>query len=335
MVNRNITRFVQLGLCAMLGLSAQLLAERPYFNDLRAPENEADVKAIQDALMNNLQQARDATVHVLLEEGSGSGVIISEDGLVLSAAHVTGGVDQKLKIQLEDGREYEAVSLGLNSENDASMLQIVSDEKFPFVKLEGKVEDYRPQSQLGDWVFAIGHSGGFDKERGAVVRLGRIVRVAKDTVGSDCVLIGGDSGGPLFDINGELIGIHSRVGRLGSQNMHVPVQAFYKSWDQMKAGEFLGDGPFAKKSKPGSGFMGVAVAETKSGLEITAVEPKCAADIAGLKKLDILLELGGKPVATKKALQDELKKLSAGDRVMVKYSRGDKVTEVEMELKEK
>ena len=89
--------------------------------------------------------------------------------------------------------------------------------------------DRGDSASLGDWVYALGHSGGFEKERGVGVRIGRLVRMAEQTINSDCNLIGGDSGGPLFNMKGQLIGIHSRVGASLEQNMHVPLREFLKN----------------------------------------------------------------------------------------------------------
>ncbi|MEI8180941.1 cation diffusion facilitator family transporter, partial [Aestuariivirga sp.] len=122
-----------------------------------------------------------------------------------------------------------AVSLGVVADCDAAMIQITDKEKFPFVGIERN-----DSTRLGDWVFSLGHSGGFDLERGSVVRLGRLVGIKENTFQSDCTLIGGDSGGPLFNLQGQLIGIHSRVGTNLPMNMHVPMSVFLKHWDGLQ-----------------------------------------------------------------------------------------------------
>jgi len=201
-------------------LSVSACADRPIYNDKKIPGVE-DLMQIEKSLKANLAKARAATVCIQIGQGSGSGVIISEDGLILSAAHVSTGVGKEMKIVMEDGTEYNVISLGLDSETDASMLQITDEGKYPFVEFEpGKTQ----------WVFSLGHSGGYDKDRGSVVRLGRIVRIADRTIQSDCKLIGGDSGGPLFDMNGMLVGIHSRVGEVLDVNMHVPLHVYHGNY---------------------------------------------------------------------------------------------------------
>ena len=201
--------------------------ERLYFNDLKAPESIEDLENIQNALQAVLCNARAATVCLELGEemGSGSGVIVSADGLILTAAHVSGGVDRTIEAVMEDGTRYPVRTLGLLSNTDAAMAKIEGEGPFPFVEI-----DRENRSVLGDWVMALGHAGGFDQERGLVVRLGRIVKLAQYTIQTDGTLIGGDSGGPLFDLHGRLIGIHSRVGQEKAENRHVMIDEFLNNW---------------------------------------------------------------------------------------------------------
>jgi len=220
-------------------------ADRLPINDKPAPENHEDLLAIQNAITHTLPRASAATVAIEIPNGSGSGVIVSPDGLILTAAHVSGIPGKKIQVIMQDGKRLNAVTLGLDSESDAAMARITDPGTWPFVDI-----DKSASTQLGDWVFSLGHSGGFDKERGLVMRAGRIVRIAAQSIQSDCILIGGDSGGPLFDLNGRLIAIHSRVGPQLVVNMHVGIKVFQEKWDALLNSEFLGDGPFAKKPEP-------------------------------------------------------------------------------------
>ena len=154
---------------------------RSYVNDKKAPEGRKDLETIQKALANSLAKTRAATVCIEIQDGSGSGVIVSEDGLILTAAHVATGVKKKVTVIREDGTKLKAETLGLVAENDAAMIKITEKGKYPFVEI-----DRTSTTRLGDWVFALGHSGGFDKERGLVTRLGRLVRIANATMQSDC-----------------------------------------------------------------------------------------------------------------------------------------------------
>jgi serine protease Do len=309
--------------CLLLAFSpwhALTADERPYINDKKAPENRKDLDAIQSALAKALPNARAATVCIEMGEGSGTGVIVSADGLILTAAHVSSGVNKKATVVLEDGTKLKAETLGLVADTDAAMMRIVEKGTWPFVEL-----DRTDSTRLGDWVFALGHSGGFDKNRGSVVRIGRLVRMANSTFQSDCILIGGDSGGPLFDLTGKLVGIHSRVGQQLQMNMHVPMSEFVKNWDAMRKSEFIGEGPFAAKPVKGNGFLGLATdARPGGGLVVTKVGNKSPAEEAGVKEGDVLLKLNGTALEKREQLQELLKEMSAGDEVALELERDGK-----------
>lgn len=317
-----------LAFLAWLAVSA---AGRPYVNDKKAPENRKDLEVIQDQLIKSLPRARAATVCIQLGEGSGSGVIVSADGLVLTAAHVITGVGKKMTLVREDGTELKAVSLGLVADSDAAMVQITDEGVYPFVEI-----DHEESTRLGDWVFSLGHSGGFDKERGSVVRLGRLVRIANRTFQSDCLIIGGDSGGPLFDLEGRLVGIHSRVGQQLQVNMHVPMKVFDEHWDGMKSSEFIGEGPFAKKPVKGNGYLGLATdSRPEGGLRVSKVGNKGPAQEAGVKEGDVILKMNGIELNAREELRELLKEMSAGDEVILELERGGKPKTLTLNLGER
>jgi len=318
--------------CALaFGVPGAANGGRLYVNDQEAPKTLRDLQAIQKALTSSLPRARKATVGVDLGEGAGSGVIVSKDGLILTAAHVAGGVDKEVTIILEGGKRVKARTLGLNSETDCAMMKIEEGGPYPFVEI-----DRANTAKLGDWVYSLGHSGGYDKNRGVVVRLGRIVKISDSTMNSDCTLIGGDSGGPLFDLQGRLIGIHSRVGGWKQQNMHVPMREFMRNWDDLLAGKFAGDGPFAKRPKPGTGFLGVGTEDRKGGgVRVKKVGRESPAETAQILPGDVLTELNGKPIKNKAGFKKMLAEMAAGDQVKLKVLRNGKELEIETKLDER
>ncbi len=315
----------QLLLCvlALLPWCAFAAEGRLYVNDKKAPDSQKDLDAIQGALERALPTARAATVCIELDGGSGSGVIVSAEGLVLTAAHVSSGVKKKVTVVMEDGTRLKAETLGLVADSDAAMLQITEKGTYPFVEI-----DRKETTRLGDWVFSLGHSGGFDKERGSVVRLGRLVRIADSTFQSDCMLIGGDSGGPLFDLAGKMIAIHSRVGAQLQANMHVPMSVYLENWEGMLKAEFIGEGPFAQLPVKGNGFLGLATeARAEGGLRVTKVGSKSPAEEAGIKDGDVIFKMNGTDLKTREQLQELLKEMSAGDELTLETERkGEKKT---------
>jgi len=300
-------------------------------NTKKAPESRGDLDAMQAALLAAIPRAQAATVCIDLGDGSGSGVIINAEGLVMTAAHVSTGVGKDVTVILPDGTKLEAETLGLDSETDAALLRITEKppegKPFPFVEIN-RADD----TKLGDWVFSLGHSGGFDKDRGAVARIGRLVRVANNTIQTDGALIGGDSGGPLFDMDGRLIGIHSRVGMVVGVNMHVPVKVFTDQWERMLNSEFIGEGPFAKKPEIGKGFLGVATKDVEGGIEVTKVGKKSPAEGAGIKEGDLLRTLNGEKLDSRKKLQSILAELAEGDKLAFEINRDGKDKTVNLKL---
>lgn len=300
-------------------------------NDKKAPESPGDIKAIQSALLAAIPKAQTATVCIDLGDGSGSGVIVSEDGLVMTAAHVSTGVGKDVTVIMGDGTKLKAETRGLDSETDAALIQIIEKlpdgKPYPFVEIN-KADD----TKLGDWVFSLGHSGGFDKARGAVSRIGRLVRVANTTLQTDGALIGGDSGGPLFDMEGRLIGIHSRVGAVVGVNMHVPVKVFTDNWERMLKSEFIGEGQFAQKPEKGKGFLGLATKSAEGGIEVTKVGKKSPAEEAGIKEGDLLRTLNGEKLESREKLQSILAELAAGDKLALEITRDGKDETVNLKL---
>lgn len=188
-------------------------------------------------------QAATVGVGLVNTPGSGSAVIISPDGLMMSAAHVTGTPGTALTILLADGREVPGVSLGHDPTTDASMAKITVPGPFPYRPVASAVT-YRK----GDIVIGTGHPGSPYSGRPPVVRVGRILRAGvlggfSDPISTSCTVISGDSGGPLFNLRGEVIGIHSNINPSSwNSNNHVPIAVFLAEWDRFVDGETLSDG---------------------------------------------------------------------------------------------
>lgn len=303
-------------------------------NTKKAPQSREDLLAIQDALHAAIPRVEPATVCIDLGEGTGSGVIVSADGLVMTAAHVSSGVGKDVTVIMPDGTKLAGETLGLLSESDAALIRIteklLGGGEFPFVEINRTGD-----TKLGDWIFSLGHSGGFDKDRGAVARLGRLVRVANTTIQTDGTLIGGDSGGPLFDMEGRLIGIHSRVGEQLPVNMHAPVKVFLDGWEQLMKSEFVGEGPFAQKPEKGRGMLGIATKPAEGGLEITKVGKETPAEVAGLKEGDVIRLMNGTPVKNRDELKAILAEMAADDKLALEITRDGKNETIKLRLGER
>jgi S1-C subfamily serine protease len=191
------------------------------------PESIDDLKAMQQHVDKILAKV---TPSIVCVNGQGSGVIVSKDGYVLTAGHVIAGqAGRECTLTFADGKTVKAKALYTNSSADSGLIKINEEDKeWPFVEM-GHSADLKP----GDWCIARGHPGGFKKGRDPVVRLGRITTPGAAMLVHDCALVGGDSGGPLFDMNGKVIGIESRIDQSVETNMAVPVDVFRDGWDQL------------------------------------------------------------------------------------------------------
>ena len=297
------------------------------------PLSVGDLKAIQDDVQRVTAEVGPATVGLMTPLGAGSGVVVSEDGLILTAAHVIGEPGRRVGVYFPDGTVAAGRTLGVHHGTiDAGMVQLINDpdRPRPWPHVEMAPADAAPPS-VGDWVVATGHPGRFDPQRPTVVRLGRLIQVRNGkSLRSDCTLIGGDSGGPLFNRDGQLIGIHSRIGRSMRSNYHVPLDAFRRDWDALARGELI-----LEQRGPGDRPMiGIGLQQTEQGVLVTSVFPGSGAAKAGVRPGDLITAVGGESAAVDGALQEFIVETTPGRTVTLTIQRDDLELNVEVEVAE-
>lgn len=294
------------------------------------PESVADLKEMESWQQLLVKRVTPYTVAVRIGRAQGSGVIISPQGLVLTAAHVAGQPGRPVEVRLHDGRAVRGTTLGMNRNVDAGMIQITDDAPngadWPHASLGRitKAEDVK----VGQWVMTIGHPGGYKKGRKPVLRVGRIVDVAlkvpAPVIVTDCPLVGGDSGGPLFDMQGQVIGIHSRIGEQLTANMHVPISTYAAHWDRLAKGEAWGRLPgFAP-------FIGVQGDMNAEDARIVEVFPGTPAARAGVAKGDVILQFDDKQVGNFDSLKRLVDQSQPGKKVQVVVQRGEQRLSLEL-----
>lgn len=229
-IQRSITHIIIYVLCSV----CLIRGEDSNQNIYPAPKNLEDLKQVQQTIQKHLPQSKAATVYIMVGASSGTGVIVNANGLILTAAHVCEAPKQPVSILFENGQKANGIVLGMDSFLDAAMIQITTPGTWPFANIHTS-----KRFQLGEWVYAIGHPQGWNAKRGLVTRVGRIIYSDRNTLQSDCTLIGGDSGGPLFDLDGYVIGIHSRVGHSLLENRHISIHDFVNQWDLLRKGEVI------------------------------------------------------------------------------------------------
>lgn len=197
--------------------------------DKAVPETNRDLLTIQHRAIDIARRAAPCTVGLEVGHAMGSGVVISPDGYVLTAAHVVMRPGSKVLVKFPDGTEAQGVTLGMHTAADGALVKITDEGSWPFVPFAQEGEDPR----VGDWCLAMGHPGGFDVSRSPPVRVGRIVDVTPTILRTDCPITSGDSGGPLFDMEGRVIGVHSRITESLTENYHVPGSAIRDAWSSL------------------------------------------------------------------------------------------------------
>ena len=287
-----------------------------------APTSIPDLKAMERQVKALVARVCPAVVEVEVGNGSGSGVIISADGLVLTAGHVCGAVGRPVRFVFPDGQTARGLTVGLDRATDTGLMRITNHGVWPCAAL-GDLE----QGRVGDWVLALGHPGGFDQQRSLVVRLGRIIQLAPDILQTDCTISGGDSGGPLFDMHGRVIGIHSYISESMADNFHVPIGKFYSSWEQLVSGET--DGRPASRPRAYVGARGVDEAD---GCRLVAVDKASPASKAGLQPGDLVLTVNGRLIKAAAAFRRWVAEAEPGEILNLEIQRGSKVMSLAVKL---
>lgn len=186
--------------------------------------------------MENLQTAtneviRFASPAVVMVGNNGSGVIVSPQGTILTASHVIGIEDSEMTIRFADGHQEQATVVKLDRDRDTATLQLNGAGDYP--SLDAELDDAPTNEfQAGTWCIALGYPYSMRSGRQPLPRLGRITGQQPNGKWiTDCTLMGGDSGGPLLDAAGRLIGIHSSVKLEIGENLHVPLSQFATDFD--------------------------------------------------------------------------------------------------------
>jgi serine protease Do len=242
---------------------------------------------------------------------------------VLTAGHVSGTPGRDCTLTFHDGKTVKAKTLGCNPRRDSGLIKISEEGKWAFVEM-GKSADLK----VGQWCITTGHPGGYKKGRTPPVRLGRVLEVETrgQFVRTDCTLVGGDSGGPLFSMDAKVIGIHSQIGDKITTNLHVPVDIFRENWDLLVKGEVVG------RPSGGGAYLGVQLDSESDGCKIANVVSGGPADKAGLKTNDNVRKFDGQKIASADDLVTLVGKKKPGDEVTIELVRGEETITLKLKL---
>jgi serine protease Do len=272
--------------------------------------------------------------------GIGSGFIISPDGYILTNTHVVSNAS-KITVKLTDRREFDAKVVGEDERTDVAVIKIVAKGDLPVVRL-GDSSKLRP----GQWVLAIGSPFGFEN----TVTAGVVSATARGNVGeggngyvpfiqTDVAVNPGNSGGPLFNLNGEVVGINSQIysrsGGYEGISFAIPIDVANNVAEQL-----------IKTGHVSRGRIGVTIQEVTAataenlgldrprGAAVASVESGGPADKAGIEPLDIIVSVNGKPVETSGQLPSMIAEIKPGQTVQLEVWRDKALKHISVTVEE-
>jgi len=285
------------------------------------------------------------------EIGGGTGFIVSEDGMILTNAHVVSDKEADYTVLTNDGKKYPAKVLALDSIRDLAVIKIEGDLKpFPTVKLGDS-----DKLQIGQSVIAIGNVLGEFRNSvsvGVISGLGRtvtasgggMVETQEDVIQTDAAINRGNSGGPILNLKGEVIGVNFAMAEAAENiGFAIPINKAKKDIEQVKT--------LGKIVYPFLGVRYVLITENiqkENNLSVdygawvrkgeggeAAIFPGSAAEKIGLKEGDIILEFNGEKITTENSLAKIIMKYNPGDKVTLKILREGKEKIFEVILEER
>jgi len=285
------------------------------------------------------------------QQASGSGVIVSEDGYIVTNNHVVDGADE-INVTLTNKKTYKASVIGTDPSTDLAVIKI-EDKNLPYL-----VYGNSDEVKLGQWVLAIGYPLNLDVtvSAGIVSAKARSINInqrqsktpIESFIQTDAAVNPGNSGGALINTNGELVGINSAIasptGYYTGYSYAIPVNIVKKVIaDMVKFGSV--QRAFLGISYPAEGMPESQQAEldkkygnawkTNEGVFILETPEGGAAATAGLKEKDIITKLNGVAVTSGPQIQEQISLYKPGDKVKVTYLRNGKENTVTVTLKNK
>ncbi len=270
-------------------------------------------------------------------KGLGSGIIMDAEGHILTNNHVAGGAS-KIDVLLSDGKHYPAKLVGADPKTDLAVIKISPDKPLPFATFGDS-----DKVQVGQWVVAIGQPLGLSQTvtQGIISAKHRknIMNPSsyEDFLQTDAAINPGNSGGPLLDLQGEVIGINSAImsqsGGFEGIGFSIPSNMALQVAKQLIA-----------HGKVVRGWLGVSIqnlspalaksfgAKNNNGALIADMVKGGPADKAGLKRGDIVLAFGGKPIKDADTLRNEVAVTPIGQQTKITVLRNGKQVELEIKI---
>ena len=265
----------------------------------------------------------------------GSGFIISPDGYILTNNHMVEKAE-KVKIELTDGRKFTAKIIGADSDSDVAVVKIDADD-LPYLELADS-----DALEVGEWVLAIGNPLGLSHTvtAGIVSAKGRSgfgLADFENFIQTDAAINFGNSGGPLINLDGKVVGINTAIagssGNIGI-GFAIPINMAKHAYEQLVKGGTVergylgvGIGDLTDETAP---FFGLK--KNAKGVLISEVIEDSAADKAGIRHNDVIIELNGEPVESRDAFRNQVAMLKPGSRISLVVWRDRKRKAITVKL---
>lgn len=266
----------------------------------------------------------------------GAGVVLDKTGVILTNAHVVSGAEEVV-VRLPDGDEIQAVKVHTDPLSDIGVVQVKTDRQLVPATLGAASE-----MEIGDWVIAIGSPFALEATVSAGIISGKgrgISRVRRGKLlQTDAAINPGNSGGPLVNLDGNVIGINTAIATLdgGYQGIGFAIPIERARW---LASELLEHGKVQRA------YLGIAIDELtanagkqlgrkpRSGALVMDVRRNGPADVAGVRRNDVIVEFADQPVLMPRDLQDVVEQKAIGSKQSLKVWRDSKVLSLEVEMK--
>lgn len=242
----------------------------------------------------------------------GSGFVVDETGYIVTNHHVIDKA-QEINVTLADERQLAAEIVGSDVKTDLALIRVKTAEKLPTVKL-GNSDKIR----AGDWIIAIGNPFGL----GGSVTAGIISAKSRDIeagaydnfIQTDASINQGSSGGPMFNMNGEVIGINSAIYSTSGGSMGIgfatPINLAKFVIEQLKS-----------KGKVDRGWLGIKIQDADNGIVVTSVAEDSPAKLADIEAGDVIISLNEQKITDPKQFSRQIAETSEGSKITLKTLR--------------
>lgn len=353
-----IISFIALAYCVYISFTTEKNYASEYTAELTSVTNKTEEKDISTLIENvnnavvGISRIADKGTTIFLQDGAsnlglGTGFIVSKDGYIVTNQHVSGEKNGTCYVTLESGKTYKASVVWADVDLDLSIIKInVNNLDYLTLGDSDKIK-------IAEQVYAIGNPIGFEFQRtvtsGIISGLNRTIKIEEDgktsymedLIQTDATINPGNSGGPLINKNGEVLGINSvKITSAEGIGFAIPINTIKPIIEQLiTSGEYvtptLGMFAYDKDIVP---YINQELAQNiklDNGIYVADVIRNSPAEKSGMKRGDILLEIDGTKLEKMSELRTYIYSKKVGEKVNIKYIRGNKEYQISITLAKK